>query len=48
MAKVDVYIRFGEIPENERSKIYRDDEILKELPKYKKFIIYKYITGYIR
>lgn len=31
-----MYIRFGEIPENERSKIYRDDEILKELPKYKK------------
>ena len=30
MAIIKVYIRFGEIPQNERSKIYRGDEILGE------------------
>lgn len=44
MATIKVYIRFGEIPQNERSKIYREDEILlrdmkilKELPCYKDY-----------
>ena len=30
MATIKVYIRFGKIPENERSRIYRGDEVLGE------------------